>query len=112
MTQAMQPTPKAIPQPTANPKARKQIATPPTAFRRTETIPGKGTMTQVPFGRSLENSLGQLFTESSGNYRSSTLDSSENKEIGGIWLALSIILIIVTAFGAGFLIMKPLLNDR
>ena len=54
----------------------------------------------------------KLFTEQSGEYRSSVLDSPEEKEIGGIWLALSIILIIVTAFGAGFLIMKPLLNDR
>ncbi|MEO0770982.1 MAG: hypothetical protein AAFY72_16430 [Cyanobacteria bacterium J06649_4] len=54
----------------------------------------------------------KLFTEQSGEYRSSALESGEDKEIGGIWLALSIILIIVTAFGAGFLIMKPLLNDR
>ncbi len=54
----------------------------------------------------------KLFTEQPSGYRSSALDSSENKEIGGIWLVLSIILIIVTAFGAGFLIMKPLLNDR
>ncbi len=56
--------------------------------------------------------LPKLFTEQSGEYRSSALSSGEDKEIGGIWLALSIILIIVTAFGAGFLIMKPLLNDR
>ncbi|MEL6353240.1 MAG: hypothetical protein AAFR58_16025 [Cyanobacteria bacterium J06627_28] len=54
----------------------------------------------------------KLFTEQTGEYRSSVLDSQDEKEIGGIWLALSIILIIVTAFGAGFLIMKPLLNDR
>lgn len=54
----------------------------------------------------------KLFTEQTGEYRSSVLDSPDEKEIGGIWLALSIILIIVTAFGAGFLIMKPLLNDR
>ena len=56
--------------------------------------------------------LPKLFTEQSGAYRSSVLETGEEKEIGGIWLALSIILIIVTAFGAGFLIMKPLLNDR
>ena len=56
--------------------------------------------------------LPKLFTEQAGSYRTSALESQEDKEIGGIWLALSIILIIVTAFGAGFLIMKPLLNDR
>jgi len=56
--------------------------------------------------------LPKLFTEQTGNYRKSGLDTAEDKEISGIWLALSIILIVVTAFGAGFLIMKPLLNDR
>jgi len=54
----------------------------------------------------------KLFTDQPGKYPSTALDASENKEIGGIWLVLSIVLIIVTAFGAGFLIMKPLLNDR
>ncbi len=56
--------------------------------------------------------LPKLFTEKSGDYRSSALERSDEKEIGGIWLALSIVLIIMTAFGAGFLIMKPLLNER
>lgn len=74
------------------------------AFRQTEAVPSKGFMTQMPSQK--------LFTGQSGKYQSSVLDTSENKEIGGIWLVLSIILIIVTAFGAGFLIMKPLLNDR
>jgi hypothetical protein len=71
---------------------------------RQQAIANKGVMTQP--------SSQKLFTERSGEYRSTVLEASENKEIGGIWLALSIILIIVTAFGAGFLIMKPLLNDR
>lgn len=56
--------------------------------------------------------LPKLFTEQTGEYRNAAIESSEDKEISGIWLALSIILIVVTAFGAGFLIMKPLLNDR
>ena len=104
-------------QQTAPQKAQKQVQQPfkkqaakpvhPSAFRPTETIPGKGTMAQVA-----PKPTGKLFTEQSGEYRSSALESQEGKEIGGIWLALSIILIIVTAFGAGFLIMKPLLNDR
>lgn len=73
------------------------------SLKRTEA-PIKSAMAKAP--------LPKLFTEKGGSYRSTSLESSENKEIGGIWLALSIILIIVTAFGAGFLIMKPLLNDR
>ncbi|MEL7225427.1 MAG: hypothetical protein AAGL17_11320, partial [Cyanobacteria bacterium J06576_12] len=56
--------------------------------------------------------LPKLFTEQAGEHRSTALDATEDKEISGIWLVLSIILIVVTAFGAGFLIMKPLLNDR
>jgi hypothetical protein len=71
---------------------------------RQQAVSSKSAMAQT--------SSQKLFTEKSGEYRSAVLEASENKEIGGIWLALSIILIIVTAFGAGFLIMKPLLNDR
>ncbi|MEL6813905.1 MAG: hypothetical protein AAFP03_03710 [Cyanobacteria bacterium J06598_3] len=103
----------------AKPKAaskppRKQASKPThaAAYRPTETIPGKGTLAQRPAGKPAAPAAGKLFTEQSGEYRSAALESEENKEIGGIWLALSIILIIVTAFGAGFLIMKPLLNDR
>ena len=73
------------------------------SHRRTESVLGMG---------ALAKTAPKLFTEKSGEYRSSALDSSDSKEIGSIWLVLSIILIIVTAFGAGFLIMKPLLNNR
>ncbi|MGB3294816.1 MAG: hypothetical protein WBB01_17675 [Phormidesmis sp.] len=101
-SQARSATPTAKPF-TGAAKARKKPQRQ-TATKQTETLPGRRTMTQLPPGK--------LFTEQSGEYRSSALDSAENKEIGGIWLVLSIVLIIVTAFGAGFLIMKPLLNDR
>jgi len=86
---------------TASPKAsrRQQASTRQKISQQSEIVP----QAQV---------LPKLFTEQSGEYRSSALESKEDKEIGGIWLALSIILIVVTAFGAGFLIMKPLLNDR
>ena len=96
-------------QKTAKPKAEKAIARrkPVAARQQPAQNPGRRTdsvMTTPPQPK--------LFTAQSGEYRSSALDTQENKEIGGIWLVLSIILIIVTAFGAGFLIMKPLLNDR
>ncbi len=32
-------------------------------------------------------------------------------DLSGLWLATTIVLIVVSAFGAGFLIMKPLLNN-
>ena len=54
----------------------------------------------------------KLFTEELGSHRSAFLEKADEQEISGIWLALSILLIVVTAFGAGFLIMKPLLDKR
>ena len=37
--------------------------------------------------------------------------SSGTSDLSGLWLATTILLIVVSAFGAGFLIMKPLLNN-
>ena len=85
--------------------ARAQAAksqTPPAVGRRTEDLAIKQSNPPKP----------KLFTEQSGSFRSTALEAQESKEISGIWLVLSIILIVVTAFGAGFLIMKPLLNER
>jgi hypothetical protein len=31
--------------------------------------------------------------------------------MSGLWLAATILLIVISAFGAGFLIMKPLLSN-
>ncbi|MGG6239757.1 hypothetical protein ACQ4N7_14115 [Nodosilinea sp. AN01ver1] len=36
--------------------------------------------------------------------------SQRSSDLSGLWLAATILLIVVSAFGAGFLIMKPLLN--
>lgn len=36
--------------------------------------------------------------------------SQRPSDLSGLWLAATILLIVVSAFGAGFLIMKPLLN--
>ena len=80
--------------------------------KRVGTVQNRSTMPAKAPAKMVKAPVPKLFTEKSGSYRSASLESSEDKEIGGIWLALSIILIIVTAFGAGFLIMKPLLNDR
>ncbi len=93
-----------------NRNAVRQAATKPRpqTFKQADTNPLKSHMKGVM----AQPAHPKLFTEKSGEYRSTALDASENKEIGGIWLVLSIVLIIVTAFGAGFLIMKPLLNDR
>lgn len=54
----------------------------------------------------------KLVTEQAqGRYRrNSQLD--RNAEINGWWLTLAIVLIVVTAFGAGYLFMRPLLIKR
>lgn len=109
-------SPSAAP---ATPRNRVPRPITPNAVQKTSHLaanPAKRPAAHKSAGKSMSKLAGRLpdklFTEQSGQYRSSILESQGNKEIGGIWLALSIILIIVTAFGAGFLIMKPLLNDR
>ena len=34
------------------------------------------------------------------------------RDLGGLWLALSVFLIVITAFGAGFIIMRPILGNN
>ncbi|MEL7330935.1 MAG: hypothetical protein AAFN12_01740 [Cyanobacteria bacterium J06560_2] len=113
------PTPQSTPQPRRVPRPIQNTA-PQTVQKRKVKKAAKSTARVQPTRQPNQptaiipqaNPLPKLFTEQTGEYRSANQDSGEEKEIGGIWLALSIILIIVTAFGAGFLIMKPLLNDR
>lgn len=54
----------------------------------------------------------KLFTEQEeGRYRRRPQQEFAS-EISGWWLATAMLLIIVTAFGAGFLIVRPLLQSR
>lgn len=41
-----------------------------------------------------------------------TTSKAEAKEINGWWLAITILLIMLSAFGAGYLIVRPLLEHR
>lgn len=43
--------------------------------------------------------------------RASSQASGGSGDLSGLWLATTILLIVVSAFGAGFVIMKPLLNN-
>ena len=128
-----QPVPQPAPHPVLQTPSQKRIPRPikpaPSQVKSPERAPAPKRKGAKPVAQSAPRSaaparqqranmvpaskpLPKLFTEQSGEYRKSALNASEDKEISGIWLALSIILIVVTAFGAGFLIMKPLLNDR
>jgi len=54
----------------------------------------------------------RLYTEERLEPSRSTQPSGKTTDFSGLWLATTILLIVVTAFGAGFLIMKPLLNSN
>jgi hypothetical protein len=53
----------------------------------------------------------QLYTEERLEPAHSPQSSKGPADLSGLWLATTILLIVVSAFGAGFLIMKPLLNN-
>ena len=50
-----------------------------------------------------------VIEEDSRPRRKIKLEAESSSELGGWWLAVAIALIVVTAFGAGFLIVRPLL---
>ena len=52
----------------------------------------------------------ELFTEE--GLPLSRPEAKPAKSLNGLWLTLTILLIIMTAFGAGFLLMKPFLSNR
>ena len=54
----------------------------------------------------------KFFTEQAGERKRFETEPGSTREMSGLWLVLSITVIILTAFGAGFLIMRPLLSDR
>ena len=56
--------------------------------------------------------LSKMFTEQSGENRRYSMESSASGSLSTLWLIVSIAIIILTAFGAGFLIMRPLISDR
>ena len=66
----------------------------------------------APPQRSRKSELAKIFTEQSGENRRYSLESSASGSLSTLWLIASIAIIILTAFGAGFLIMRPLISDR
>ncbi|NJL44659.1 MAG: hypothetical protein HC922_00725 [Leptolyngbyaceae cyanobacterium SM2_3_12] len=52
-----------------------------------------------------------LYTEERLEPSRSSQSSDKSADMSGLWLATTIVLIVVSAFGAGFLIMKPLLSN-
>ena len=54
----------------------------------------------------------KLYTEQSETRPRRSSQSDQSPELGGFWLAAIILLIVVSAFGAGFLIVRPFLPSR
>ncbi|MBW4490137.1 MAG: hypothetical protein KME12_20345 [Trichocoleus desertorum ATA4-8-CV12] len=54
----------------------------------------------------------KLYTEQSETRPRRSPQSNQSPELGGFWLAAVIFLIVVSAFGAGFLIVRPFLPSR
>ena len=53
----------------------------------------------------------QLFTEESALPQGRT-STKPIRDLNGLWLTVTILLIVVSAFGAGFLVMKPFLSGN
>ncbi|MBD2119620.1 MULTISPECIES: hypothetical protein [Trichocoleus] len=54
----------------------------------------------------------KLFTEQAETRPRRSPQGEQSPELGGFWLAAVIFLIVVSAFGAGFLIVRPFLPSR
>jgi TolA-binding protein len=54
---------------------------------------------------------GKLFSET-GAAPNHPNKQAPSRDLGGLWLALSVFLIVITAFGAGFIIMRPILSNN
>ncbi|MEO0736112.1 MAG: hypothetical protein AAFZ35_04820 [Cyanobacteria bacterium J06649_12] len=67
---------------------------------------------RVPRRPKPKAALSKVFTEHTGENRRYSLESSASGSLSTLWLIVSIAIIILTAFGAGFLIMRPLIGDR
>lgn len=60
-------------------------------------------------GNPADSAKYRLFTEQADEGRPLSKVASRS-DLGNLWLATTILLVVVSAFGAGFLIMRPLLN--
>lgn len=77
-----------------------------------EMMPSSPETPPAPPQRIRKGEISKLVTEQSGENRRYSLESSPSGSMSTLWLIVSIAIIILTAFGAGFLIMRPLINDR
>ncbi|NER79923.1 MAG: hypothetical protein F6K42_10135, partial [Leptolyngbya sp. SIO1D8] len=108
--------PRAIPetpaQPASVPSQEDIFAPEPPAPRQNSAIVPRPKERKRDRPQPPKPELGQqrLFTEQPEGMRPLSKQLSSRPDLGNLWLATTILLVIFTAFGAGFLIMRPLLN--
>mgnify|MGYP001800711679 FL=1 len=95
--------PPAAPQPAVSPATERQpqaqaIVPQPKARKRDRPKPNRSKVNKQ-----------KLFTEQPEGMRPLSKVASRS-DMGNLWLATTILLVVVSAFGAGFLIMRPLLS--
>ena len=73
---------------------------------------GGGLVPLKALGASLIKERQRLFSGEAAPARRNSQSTGEIRDFSGLWVALSILMVVLTAFGAGFLIMRPLLNNR
>ncbi|MEO0756580.1 MAG: hypothetical protein AAFY78_06860 [Cyanobacteria bacterium J06648_16] len=104
------------PEPIAPPASTRPMKRPPASVSPAHPTAHPTAMSVAEPTRSSNNRplarMPKFFTEQAGERKRFDTEASGPREMSGLWLVLSITVIILTAFGAGFLIMRPLLSDR
>ena len=86
------------------------VPEPVTSSQKNEiVIPTQGRQRDRAKSPQLEPIKQHLFTEQPEN-RPPLSKTTSRPDLGNLWLAITIFMVIFTAFGAGFLIMRPLLS--
>ena len=81
------------------------------ASQITQMVKPKGKKAPQPPQRPQGSPARRLYTEERLDANRPGQLSQQPSDMSGLWLAATILLIVISAFGAGFLIMKPLLSN-
>jgi len=103
------PAPPSKPSPAAEAPVRRRDRPNPPPRMSSAIVPHPKQRKRDRGNTASDNSQYRLFTEQADEGRPLSKVASRS-DLGNLWLATTILLVVVSAFGAGFLIMRPLLN--
>jgi uncharacterized membrane protein len=101
-------TPVASPQPTQ--LSATAPSAPAASTPKPPAAPQPSAAEPMPIPPELPN-FDEFFTEQSSEPRPSKTETS-SRDMGGLWLTLVIVVVMITAFGAGFLVVRPMLQQN